>query len=252
MAIINPNYAITLQARPYNNQWSAAGQTGGGYKTITLQTAIPESFSIQLNSDWSPQFGTALADAIGKLPGGAGAIATAVTNIGTAFGYQPQLKALTAQIWQGTSALEVQVPFILRAEENAMSEVMRPIKQLMYLTLPSMTIGGQLAILKAPFSPAAVAQGVYSGEANVMTRRQQGYAAISLWVGRFFFLPDCVITSVSQAYDAIFDAQGTPLSAKVDVSLRSFFVITTEDIELMFPGGSGSALSLNAPLPTLF
>lgn len=228
---INPNYLITLQARPLR-----ADKEGN---TITLQTPVPESFSVQINTDWQAQFANALEEGIGKIPGRFGAAATAGLQASKAMGFQPQSKVMSAQIWQGTSSLDITIPFILKAEKSAGQEVMEPIRRLMRLALPTTFGIGAASVLQAPFNPAEVARRIVANGGKGGARTA-GNAAIQVQVGRFFYMPDCIIKSISQSYDSIFDEFGMPLSAKVDVSVSSFFIITAEDIDTMFPSGIGT------------
>lgn len=57
---------------------------------------------------------------------------------------------------------------------------------------------------------------------------------ISLYVGQFLYFPSVVITDVSPTFDVSLDGTGKPTRATVDVSFRTFYVPTQNDIETMF------------------
>jgi hypothetical protein len=57
---------------------------------------------------------------------------------------------MTAQIWQGGAFINFTIPFIFQAETSAETEVMRPIRDLMKLTMPKDETPGGGGILSAP------------------------------------------------------------------------------------------------------
>jgi hypothetical protein len=57
---------------------------------------------------------------------------------------------------------------------------------------------------------------------------------ISLYIGQFLYFPSVVITDVSPTFDMTLDGTGKPTRATVDVSFRTFYVPTQNDIESMF------------------
>lgn len=209
---LNRKYLIVLTAR------SNLGDV------IRLETPMPENFSVNLNIDWAAQYANVVQDSIDKIGGKTGQLAGYATKLVPVFGHSTQTKIMTAQIWQGTSGLELSVPFIFKANTSTDSEVISPIKQLMQVALPSVS---KLGTLVAPFSPLDAVQ---SGD--------NGGVTIDITFGEFFRLPSCVITSISQSYDSIFDYRGNPISAKVDVQVRSYYVITREDIDLLLRHGA--------------
>jgi hypothetical protein len=57
---------------------------------------------------------------------------------------------------------------------------------------------------------------------------------ISLYLGQFLYFPSVVITDVSPTFDMTLDGTGKPTRATVDVTFRTFYVPTQNDIEILF------------------
>jgi hypothetical protein len=207
----NPRYLIKLTAKP---------RVGD---TVRIETPMPENFSVNLTIEWASQYASIIQEQMNKLGGTAGQVAGLVSKLAPIFGQSTQAKVMTAQIWQGTSGLELTVPFIFKAQSDSDIEVVNPIKQLMKIALPSVSAIGTL---ESPFSPLKQA-----------TSTADNGVSVDIKFGDFFRLPSCVITSISQSYDSIFDRKGNPISAKVDLQVRSFYIITVEDIDTLIKGG---------------
>jgi len=61
---------------------------------------------------------------------------------------------------------------------------------------------------------------------------------ISIYIGNFLFFPSVVITDVSQAYNVLIAPDGSPSRATVNVSFRTFYIPTQNDLDEMFLTGS--------------
>lgn len=57
---------------------------------------------------------------------------------------------------------------------------------------------------------------------------------ISLYVGQFLYLASVVVTDVSPTFDIVIGKDGNPMRASVDVSFRTFYIPTENDIQTMF------------------
>jgi hypothetical protein len=61
---------------------------------------------------------------------------------------------------------------------------------------------------------------------------------INLRVGKYLYLRNVVITSVSSDVDSLFDVNGIPIAMTIAVEICSFYsCFTAEDIDLMFTPG---------------
>jgi hypothetical protein len=88
--------------------------------------------------------------------------------------------------------------------------------------------------------PLGTAVTVKNAANNVSQRMSQALVNsvvnnISLYIGQFLYFPSVVVTDVSPTFDVTLDSTGKPTRATVDVSFRTFYVPTQNDIELMFP-----------------
>jgi hypothetical protein len=163
--------------------------------------------------------------------GGAGQYAGAAMK---AAGWVPQSKALTAQIWGGTSYIELSIPFTFKVEIDPIAELINPIKQLLSLTLPS--ADPTTGILKAPFAVA---------DPKTMQDKNGGWTApaatgLEINFGKFLTFPACIITGISKQYDCLFTQEGLPTSSKIDVHLRTMYCTTLGDVDKIFLGNGVS------------
>ena len=208
---------------PYYRIWMTKGPG------LAVSTPMPENWSTQLSIPWNPQFSGMLQTAVSSVFGaGAG---EAINNVMSAGGYQMQNKTLSAQIWQGSSYLELQIPFIFKVEKDPEKELTIPLKKIMQMSLPK--VDSTTGLLQAPYNP--VLQSLQNGSgilsnSEYLTKVAKTYP-IQVRFGNFFKLDKCVITSISPSFDSIFDKNGRVLGAKVEVSISSTYLITYEDVD---------------------
>jgi hypothetical protein len=215
----NPNYRV----------WMWKGKPKDG-----ISTAMPENWSTSLDIGWQPQFANLLQDALGVVIGPARAAAAA--NMSAAAGYRIQNKILASNIWEGTSYLTINIPFFFKVETNVEKELLHPIRQLMKWALPS---GGDRVLLEAPYKPfesitVDSINAATGGKFTTTVKQTPAADPVEVQFGNFFHLKSCVITSISQTYDSIFNKDGKPLSAKIDVTVQSTTIITQEDVAGLF------------------
>lgn len=104
---------------------------------IVVDAWLPDTVGVDIASNYDAPY----ASGIGAVNDKLGALAQFI-------GLNLTTQALTAQIWQGGSFINFQLPFIFQAETSAELDVMTPIKDLMRLTMPKDPSGG--GILEAP------------------------------------------------------------------------------------------------------
>jgi hypothetical protein len=213
-SVTNPNYRI----------WMSKGDNPKN----KISTPMPDNWTTSLDISWTPQFANLLQDAAGAAIGQARA--EALKNMANAAGFQSQNKTLSSNIWQGTSYMTLNIPFVFKVEKDVQSELLVPIKKLMEWALPTLT--GKGFLMQAPYSPGL--DFVYESIQSSPIVKKAAGDPVSVQFGNFFKLPSCVITTISQSYDSMFNSEGIPLSAKIDVSVLSTQVITYEDMQDMF------------------
>lgn len=106
-------------------------------QNIYVDAWLPETVGVDVAANYEAPF----AQGIGSINEKFGALAQFI-------GMNLTTQAMTAQIWQGGSFINFQIPFIFQAETSAEVDVMQPIKKLLRLTMPSDPSGG--GILEAP------------------------------------------------------------------------------------------------------
>ena len=231
-----------LSSLLYNsNSGSNDGATNPYYRaylskgsSATISTPLPENWTTQLDIEWSPQFAGLMQGIIGELIGDKRA--STLATVGAGAGYAAQNKSLTSNVWGGKSYMAMQIPFIFKVEKSVQEEMINPINQLLSWALPKeVTMVGVSVGLKAPYAPMVD----YKGAPDSTSVSTDANIPLTLQFGNFFTLPQCVITSISQTYDTILNKDGYPLSAKVDVSLMSVQIITSNDIPKMYPASPG-------------
>lgn len=61
---------------------------------------------------------------------------------------------------------------------------------------------------------------------------------ITLMIGTFLLLENCIVKGVDVQFDSILDEKGTPLKAKVTVDIESYYTcFTTQDLDALFQTG---------------
>lgn len=237
-------------------------------QNIVVDAWLPETIGIDVSANYDAPY----AQGVGSVNDRLGALAQFV-------GMNLTTQAMTAQIWQGGSFINFQLPFIFQAETDAETDVMQPIKDLLRLQMPRDPTGG--GILEAPgphvdikklaqnsgsqldnaidtltntgvkgmlsLAKEAVSKNGLLGAAS-LAKDQANNAAkqvsqaivnsivdnISLYIGQFLYFPSVVVTDVSPTFDVILNGAGKPTRASVNVSFRTFYIPTQNDIELMF------------------
>ena len=225
--VTNPLYRVWIQKK-VNGQH------------LTVSTPMPESWSIQLAIPWAQQFASLMQSVAGKVIGSD--TAQAVVDMAAASGRQVQNKVLSAQIWGGTANIDVQVPFVFKAENDPQTEVIDPISNLMLMALPSVSNAG---MLKAPYAPMVSNMAQKASDISdqyVTANTSEGECSIRF--GNYFKLDNCVITQISQSYDTMFDPSGKPLSCKIDLSVTSTYIITRDDMPGILKGTMGDSMQI--------
>lgn len=248
-------------------------------QNIIVEGWLPDTFMVDVSAKYDAPF----EQGLGAMSGLAG-----ISSMARFLGLSLTTQAMTAQIWQGGSFIDITVPMIFQAETDAGSDVMTPIKQLLSLTMPKDPSGGgfltapgpRIDIGKLASNGASAAlntvvgagkdiwSGVVAGATAVVTPvdtfnkmtsgnthafSDAGSAInrgakelssaivnsvvnnISLYIGQFLYFPSVVITDVSPTYDVILGPDKNPLRAAVNVVLRTFYIPTSQDIDIMFP-----------------
>jgi hypothetical protein len=181
-----------------------------------LETHLPDSYSLDLGTTWNNPFDQPLSQLLGGNE--------AVNQIGTAVkggtGQTTQTKWMSVAVWGQGSMMTVTIPFKFVAFTDAKKEVLLPIRRLMELLCPSEGVGASL-----------IAPGPRINGAD--WRNPMG-DVITLRIGTHFVMSPCIIENVAQSLDTQYDQNGVPISAAVDVTFKSYFTVTREDVVKMY------------------
>jgi|SRR5690606_10546102 len=202
-----------------------------GEPYLSISTPLPENFQVNITS----RYGRPLDAPLSSLAGGGGLAGAAEKIAAVSTGMTSQSKYMSVAIWEGGCVLTFDMPFVFYAFQDAKKEVAEPIKKLMKLAAPSELAG----LLVAPGPRVLNASALMSGD--ISEAASLGGDFITLHIGNFLRLEPCIITNVAPTFSTQFDANGTPISADVNVQIEAYYTITKEDLDKLFApclGGS--------------
>lgn len=219
---VHPYYITTLEVKGDTSLKLPAGKT-----VFAISGTLDETFSVRLGAQWDSPYNRSISSALGQSSNralsGAAAVAEMFKSIS---GIETRMRAASAQVWMQTDALTFSLPFTFVAENDAAVDVRDRVMNLLKLVAPSQIAGG--AALRAP-GPTIGDQVASAMGGNFKGRR------ITLYMGNFMLLDNCVVRSVDVQFDSRLDKNGVPISCKVQVDVESFFsCFTVQDIDLLF------------------
>lgn len=217
----SPNYIVTLEVR---------GDNSGG--NFAISTSVDESFSISMSSQWDDPYANVLSEALSGVAGAS--VAGIAKQVGQATGLSARSRYSSARVWQSSSPIGFQIPFTFIAQEDPYEEVQLKVQKLLKLVAPSPGGDGMREKLG---EKAGNAISLVSLKAPGPTIKDQlmGGINISLRIGNFLLLDNCVIENVDVQFDSIMGDSGIPHKAKATVDVKSYFTcFTTADIDNMF------------------
>ena len=209
---------------------SARGREGSGRLQVLAQT--PEEIGIQIDNEWDAYIANGeIPLPIGRSGGALGAGTTLAEFGARATGLTRSNQGLTSQVWRGTSPLEIQLPLLLNARENAYQDVVVPIKNLIQLASPfRIGAGSVLGEYSSIFGNIIHAP----GPTILDVIQGSGRGNISLTIGRLLSIPSVVITSLQFDIKNRMTRQGYPVEADVNVVLRTHYTYLREDYDAIF------------------
>jgi hypothetical protein len=188
-------------------------QAGGG----EVEAYVPETFQLAVTSQFNQPFGQGISNST---------VGTATKMLGLG---ALTSQSMTAQIWEGTQPIEITLELEFVAEYNPQNEVLKPIKDLLTMTMPSR--GGSGFLLDPP-GPKYV--DIVDWEAFEAAKGSQASKQISVKIGNFLLFDNVVIESVNSTFYSMMHETGIPLRATVAVTFKTFFVQLTDDIPRLF------------------
>ncbi len=122
----NNPYRILVQS-------NAEGGGGSEKQSLSVQGWLPEEITFDVAAQYEAPYAQGFNGAFPVLGG-----------IMRALGVSLVTQGMTAQIWQGSTDINFQVPIVFQAETNAYDDIIKPIKNLLKLTMPRDPEGGGL------------------------------------------------------------------------------------------------------------
>ena len=191
-------------------------------RPISIAANLPDSFEFSITSDYDTPFASLLQDKVQRFLPGAKIMS--------------QLQ--TAQIWQGSAPIEISLPILIAADRNPRKEIVDVVADLFSLVLP---YRDGRSFLRSP-GPRLAASGsdiagaiAGDGDSAVQALDSIGIEGLtSIHIGNFVYFPNVVITNVSNSYETMFDVNGKPMKATLNVTFRTFLVPTYQDIDKIF------------------
>lgn len=209
---ISSEYLVTL---------TITGDPTIGNGNFVAVTTLEENFSYSIASNWETPFARSSAE-LAAAASGAGKpgkiIAFSAEAARSAAGLNIGNKMMTAQIWQSSDPIKFSFPFTFVAVSDAKKQVRDKVAALTKCVVPYMVNSG---VMRAP-GPTLVNNGTSGRD-------------ITLQVGKFITLENCIIRSTDVQFDSMMGADGIPMKAKVTIDIESFFAcFTTQDVDKMF------------------
>ena len=199
---------------------------------INILAHTPSEVALALVSNWEERRGD-LGDvastvgsrmrSIGMKEAGAkiGAGGQLLQGAGMVTGYTTMNKLLTGLMWSGASYLEMQLSLEFYAKSDPMTEVWLPTYFLMALAAPVEYNFAIPAMLRAP-GPTIVGTATSGGIS--------GGDITTIMIGSYLRLQNVVINNVTTTVLSRLHRSGLPVATKVDLSFKSFFVATRNDL----------------------
>ncbi len=178
------------------------------YKTTVVSRA-PEDLTMQINADWD----TPLAQS-----GASGIVEVGVQEL---LNRSTKTQFASAQIWSGSTPIEITLQLEFQAEQDPKQEVIQPIISLGKMALPSLSGEGGS---KGLFSPPGPRIFNFGGGDNIIIQ-----------LGEFLIFESVIITNVNPVFKTRdMGVSGVPIRATCDVTFRTAFSLTGNEFENMF------------------
>lgn len=189
-----PQYSANV-ARGKNVNYLVQIQSTAG---ISLVADMPESMNITISNSWEPRFSAGLNEMNGSIDMGTRLI-----------GENIMVQEFSRMMWMNTTPIELPLTLTFDARKSAFYDVFQPMRALELLALPDL----QGPFLTAP-GPSA---------RNPNRNRTQ------IFVGRMWYFPSVLVTSVTSSYDSRMSADGYPISGQTEITFSTDMVYAKAD-----------------------
>ena len=195
---------------------------------------MPEQIQLNVGSQWNQPFSNQSLS--GRLTDNkliSAKTAKGVDTISSVIPMTTQLKVSTVSVWQSGTQMELQIPLVFRATENSVFDVTNNIVELMRMAVPSEMAG----VLIAP-GPSIAGNalkrilGYEESSGSISSGLQHALSGetIVLQLGSFIEIQPVIISNVGSEMFTQYDINGNPMSATVNVTFQTPYVVTKSDI----------------------
>lgn len=180
-------------------------------KKGTVVARAPEELALNLTSEWDTPL----------LSSGFTLLDLALRE---GFGKSTKSQFASAQVWTGSSPIEITLPLEFYAEADPILEVVQPIVTLARMALPTLSgKAGDQGFLTPP-GPSLLGFNIRGNESKDSNDQ------ISIVIGNFLNFTNVIITEVSPTFvTRDMTKGGAPLKATCDVTFRTMFSLTGND-----------------------
>lgn len=204
-------------SRPQNRNYKVA-VTQHGQGAGTVFGWVPEQFALRLQNKWEQFYANLLEN-------------SNVNAFTSGFGSKSFfMKSMTGHVWMGTEAIEFQMQLQFDADTDVIADVHEPVEKLISWASPSYNGGG---FISAP-GP------------NLLSNQNR----MSLRIGNFLYFDSVIIPNLDITWHSMMHHSGVPIAADVEISFRTFYTMTREDILAIFSSGRNSGFDgVNGSVP---
>lgn len=212
----------------------AKGGSGGGTPTpFAIKAWTPENWTLSTHGNFESKLGGGIAslvqtlNPVSRVPivgGAVDKISGLLSNGGMAAftGVSDVTQEMTLQTWVSSEPLTFSLPLLFNSEMDAYADVYAQVMDLAKLPLPWKKDFFGVNMLAGP------------GLAYFDWLKKENVENVSLSIGRRVFIPIVIVDSANVEFDTMVDPNGNYISARVDVSIRTPFVPTRDDIDTWF------------------
>jgi hypothetical protein len=235
-------------------------------KNITIVANLPQEFSMDLGACYEEAFSQGLSG----LLSGNGMLSEIAGKSMKMLGLQLTTKALTAQVWQGSTEISFSLPLIFQVESDSERDIQKPLRDLYSLVLPEEKEAGGLleapgprvdlnklqqnsgSLMDALGGTGSALSSAITGESAMSIKDGVNSALkpfsnaflssiknnISLSIGDRMLFKSVVITSVAQNFSVQPLEDGVFQRVECTVGFKTFYVLTQQDMPDLFAPGA--------------
>jgi len=180
---------------------------------------LPDKFSMSIEQSWKNLVG-----------GGDIGLLNEISELFT--GKIVNNQYLTAKVWTGSNPLMFSLPLHFVARRDSRKEVIRPIKQLMKMSLPVRSGTWQIY----PPGPSVKHKAIEATRGTIDTHSDN----ITLYIGNYIRIPNVYISNVQASFDGLLNKDGEPMSGDVQISCSTLYMPTANEVDTWLPDNKNS------------